>query len=81
MQGPVFRDEDILFLIWVFRDERRTGRVGVQGMGEGVDGVEEINGEPLYRECLGSENVSPRLSLEVTEFGNGAKVLVLKKSI
>ncbi len=47
-------------------------------MGEGVDGVEEVNGKALYCERLGCEDVSSRLSLEVTEFGDGAEVLVLK---
>jgi len=77
----VFRDENILPLIWVVRDERGTGRVGVECMGESVDGVEEVDGEPLYRECLGSEDIPSRLSLEVTEFGDGAKVLVLKSQL
>jgi len=47
-------------------------------MGEGVDGVEEVNGEALYCKCLGCEDVSSRLSLEVTELGDGSEVLVLK---
>lgn len=78
MQCPMLRNEDILPLIRIAAIERGTREIGVEGFGEGVDGVEKFDGETLYCGCLGCEDVSSRLSLQVTEFGDRAEVVVLK---
>jgi hypothetical protein len=73
----MFRDQDILSYIWVIGHEGLLGRIRVEGMGKSVNGLEQVDGEALYGKCLGYDDVPSRLRLEVTEFGDGAEVLVL----
>lgn len=79
MQRPVFCYKDIFSLIWVFGHERGPWKIRVEGVGEGIDCVKEVDGETLDSKCFCCLYVSSSLSLKVTEFGDGAEILVLKQ--